>query len=56
MMQNSFAKVLIASAVFPTLWAFPLSAQQPATPVFKSETRLVLVDSVVTDKKGKRCV
>ena len=54
-MKFSFVKFsLILCAAAAVAQAPPPAAQAPAPsgPVIKTETRLVLVDAVVTDKKG----
>jgi len=48
----AFALVAVAAGVAATQDARPLAPNSTATPVVQTESRLVLVDTVVTDKKG----
>jgi VWFA-related protein len=54
MKLRSFWNRWVVFASFSTLATLPVAGQQDAGggPVFKSESRLVLVDAVVADKKG----
>ncbi len=49
-------RVAVLLAALSCAWTWPAKAQAPkqteGTPVFKAESRLVVVDAVVTDKKG----